>query len=92
MAKLKKDGTIDRRSLNRGAKGVSGRKSKAEEQNLIEKLTPLEPLALAKLKESMEDGESWAIKMFFEYFNGRPMVNVRQETTITEQPLFNLDE
>jgi hypothetical protein len=36
-----------------GARENAGRKSKAEEQSLIEKLTPLEPLAFAALQSAL---------------------------------------
>lgn len=55
-----------------GARPGAGRPSKAEEQALIEKLSPLEDKAHAKLKEAIESGEQWAIKMYFEYMYGKP--------------------
>jgi len=55
-----------------GAREGSGRKSKAEEQQLIEKLSPLEPTAHEKLKEAIEDGKEWAVKLFFDYMYGKP--------------------
>jgi hypothetical protein len=62
-----------------GARPNSGRKSKAEEQNLIEKLSPLEEQAFLKLSEAIDNGKDWAIKMFFEYMYGKP----KQQTDIT---------
>ena len=53
-------------------KGKAGRPSKAEEQELIEKLSPLEDTAHQKLKEAIQDREPWALKMFFEYMYGKP--------------------
>ncbi len=55
-----------------GARPNSGRKSKAEEQQLIEKLSPLEPTAHEKLKEAIEEGKEWAVKLFFDYMYGKP--------------------
>lgn len=55
-----------------GKRKNSGRKSKAEEQALIEKLSPLEDTAHKKLKNALESGEQWAVKMFFEYMYGKP--------------------
>jgi len=64
---------MDRRKNNKGTKGNNGgRPSKAEEQKLIEKLSPLEATAHKKLKEAIEDGKDWAIKMYFEYMYGKP--------------------
>jgi hypothetical protein len=61
----------DKRKNNGGNKNC-GRKPKAEEQRLIEKLTPLEPMAHEALRVNIENGESWAVKMFFEYMYGKP--------------------
>jgi hypothetical protein len=68
----------DKRKLN-GGHSNGGRKSKAEEQNLIEKLSPLEEQAFIKLSEAIDSGKDWAIKMFFEYMYGKP----KQQTDIT---------
>ncbi|MDB4710997.1 hypothetical protein OAF16_04630 [Flavobacteriales bacterium] len=59
--------------MKRGGKRVgAGRKSKAEEQSLIEKLTPLEPLAFESLKYALTQKKEWAVKMTFEYLFGKP--------------------
>ena len=64
---------MDKRKENRGTLGNNGgRKSKAEEQQLIEKLTPLEATAHEKLKENIEAGKEWAVKLFFDYMYGKP--------------------
>lgn len=62
-----------------GKRQSAGRKSKAEEQKLIEKLSPLEPKALEQLKINVEAGERWAIELFFKYNYGMP----KQQTDIT---------
>ncbi len=62
-----------------GAREGAGRKSKAEEQNLIEKLSPLEDLAFTALTSAIKDGKDWAVKMYFEYMYGKP----KQQTDIT---------
>ena len=62
---------MDKRKFNGGNKNA-GRKSKAAEQSLIEKLTPFEDEALEQLKKSVKEGQSWAIKMYFEYKYGKP--------------------
>lgn len=61
----------DKRKNNGGNKNA-GRKSKAEELQLIERLSPLEPTAHAKLKEAVEQGKEWAVKLFFDYMYGKP--------------------
>jgi len=45
---------MDKRKNNGGHSTNGGRKSKAEELQLIERLSPLEPTAHAKLKESID--------------------------------------
>jgi hypothetical protein len=62
---------MDKRKNNGGNAGC-GRKSKAEEQSLIQKLSPLEEQAFIKLSEAIDSGKDWAIKMFFEYMFGKP--------------------
>jgi hypothetical protein len=57
---------------NNGGHENSGRKSKAEEQKLIENLTPMNPDALKQLQKAVSKGDQWAIKLFFEYFYGKP--------------------
>jgi hypothetical protein len=69
---------MDKRK-NNGGHSNGGRKGKAEEQNLIEKLSPLEESAFMKLSEAIDLGKDWAIKMFFEYMYGKP----KQQTDIT---------
>ena len=61
----------DRRKYNRGNKNA-GRKPKVDEQQLIERLSPLEPLAHSKLKEAIEEGERWAVQLFFNYMYCKP--------------------
>jgi hypothetical protein len=71
---------MDKRALNKGTKGNNGgRPSKAEEHNLIEKLSPLEPLAFSALTDALENKKDWAVKLFFEYMFGKP----KQQTDIT---------
>jgi hypothetical protein len=61
----------DKRKHN-GGNTNAGRKSKAEEQNLIERLTPLMPEAFTQLQIAISTGKDWAIKMAFEYYFGKP--------------------
>lgn len=53
-------------------KGKAGRKPKADEHALIEKLTPYENEAHKQLKKAVEKGEQWAVKLYFEYRYGKP--------------------
>jgi hypothetical protein len=78
---------LDKRKFNGGHK-TAGRKPKAEECKLIEKLTPLEPLAHQKLKESMEAGQKWAVQLYFNYMYGKPK-ETKDISINAEQPLFD---
>lgn len=57
----------------------AGRKPKAEEQELIERLSPLDDIGFEALKDGLKDGQSWAVKLFMEYRFGKP----KQSTDIT---------
>ena len=84
---------MDKRKENKGTIGNNGgRKSKAEEQQLIEKLTPLEATAHEKLKESIELGKDWAIKMFFEYMYGKPKQMIEQKNINYDAGILTDDE
>lgn len=61
----------DKRKTNGGKREGAGRKPKAEEQQLIEKLSPLEKAAFIALKKGLKDGQNWAVKLFFEYKFGK---------------------
>ncbi len=60
---------VENRGGNR--KG-SGRKPKAEELNLIEKLTPLEPLAFEALEAGLKKGDFKYVQLYYNYYAGRP--------------------
>lgn len=62
---------MDKRK-NNGGHHNGGRKSKAEEQKLIETLTPLMPQAFKALTNALKMEEQWAVKLSFEYFYGKP--------------------
>lgn len=74
-----------------GAREGAGRKSKAEEQSLIEKLSPLEPLAFEAFKTALDEKKDWAVKLFFQYNFGMPKQTVDQNTNVTVND-FNLKE
>lgn len=66
-----------------GARDNSGRKSKAEEQSLIEKLTPLEPIAFKALTRALNEEKDWAVKLFFQYQFGMPKQVIDQNNNVT---------
>ena len=71
---------MDRRKFNGGNKNA-GRKPKADEQKLIERLTPLEDKAYKALETALLNDEGWAVKLFMEYRYGKPKQSIQQETT-----------
>ena len=70
--------------------GNSGRKSKSDEIELIERLGVLDDEAFEQLRKGIERGEFAFIKLFFLYKWGRPK-NIQEITVNSEQPLFNLN-
>ena len=76
---------MDKRINNGGARKGAGRKSKAAEQKLIENLTPMNDMALESLEKGLEKKEQWAVKLFFEYFYGKPQQRV--DVTTNEESL-----
>lgn len=78
----------DKRKGN-GGHPNSGRKSKAEEVALIEKLTPLEPLAFAALEKGLERGDFKFTQLFYNYYAGKPR-ETKDVTLISEQPIFDI--
>ena len=72
-----------------GKREGAGRKSKAEEQKLIEKLTPLAPKALEALERNINNDEGWAIKLFFDHFYGKPIE--RKEHSFTDGPSIRIE-
>ena len=69
----------------------SGRKPKADEIKMIEKLSPLDDYAFEQLSKGIKRGEFAFIKLFFLYRWGRPKQISEIEIT-SEQPLFDLSK
>jgi len=84
---------MDKRKNNGGhsTAGKAGRKSKAEEQNLIEKLTPMEGKALEVFKKALNEEKQWAVKMYFEYMYGKP-IETKEISVTNETPIFNITD
>ena len=78
-------------STHGGKREGAGRKSKAEEQKLIEHLTPMNSKALKSLEQGLDKKEQWAVKLFFEYFYGKPQqrVDVTTNDDSINMPLIN---
>ena len=73
----------DGRKTNGGhsTKGRAGRKPKADEQQLVERLTPLMPQAFKALQNALKDEEQWAVKLTMEYFYGKPKQTIDNNNT-----------
>jgi hypothetical protein len=59
-----------------GKRKGAGRKSKAEEQQLVERLSPLAPKAFKALEQGLDDNQNWAVKLFMEYSYGKPKESI----------------
>jgi hypothetical protein len=59
-----------------GKREKAGRKPKADEQELVEKLTPLADNAYSALQTGLENNEPWAVKLWFEYYYGKPKQSI----------------
>jgi len=78
---------MDKRKNNGGIRKGAGRKSKADELTLIEKLTPLEDAAYAALKTGVEAGDFKFVQLYYNYYAGKPRET--KDITINEdKPLF----
>jgi len=82
---------MDNRANNGGKREGAGRKPKAEEQKLIESLTPMNSVALEALETCVKDKQGWAVKLYFEYFYGKPQqkVDVTTNDESLNVPLIN---
>jgi len=82
---------MDGRKNNKGHVGKAGRKSKAEEMLLIERLCQHidKDEAILKLKELMNDGNFKALQLYMAYMYGKPK-ETKDITINSEQPLFDL--
>jgi|TARA_R110001592_G_scaffold61365_1_gene187034 hypothetical protein len=82
---------MEEKKQNGGKRKGAGRKSKSEEQNLIEKLSPLEGQALKVFKDALNDDKQWAVKMYFEYMYGKP-IETKIVDVSTDTPIFNITD
>ena len=85
---------MDKRKLNGGhstkATRVDDKRlmTKSEMQDTYERLKPFLPEAILQLEAAMQDGEKWAIELWFKYFFGMPKQTIDQHISI-EKPIFN---
>ncbi len=62
-----------------GKRPNSGRKSRMEELKMIERLTPMADDAYKALHEGIKSGSVHFVKLFFEYYAGKPKQIVEAE-------------
>lgn len=78
---------MDKRKFNGGARKGAGRKPKADEIELIERLSPLDDLAFDELKKGIQAGSFPHLKLFHDYRYGKPRetkdININEDL-----PLF----
>jgi hypothetical protein len=72
-----------------GKRQGAGRKSKSEEVELIERLSPLEDKAFIALQKGIESGDFKYVQLFYHYYAGKPK-ETKDITLNTEQPIFEL--
>src|SRR5687768_16661706 len=63
-------------SKHGGAREGAGRKPKADELAIIEKLSPLEDEAFKQLEKGVKSGSFHFVKLFYEYIWGKPKQSV----------------
>jgi hypothetical protein len=72
------DGRINNGS-KKGENRNAGRKPKATEIELIERLTPLEEIAFKAMRKGLENGDFAFVKLFLEFRFGRPKQQIQVE-------------
>lgn len=80
---------MDKRKFNGARVGENrnaGRKPKAMEIELIEKLTPLDELAFKELEKGIKSGSFQYLKLYFEYRYGKPKDNGIAEMEYKYEP------
>jgi allophanate hydrolase subunit 2 len=65
-----------------GARIGAGRKSKADEASLVDKLSPMDETALNLLKNLLINGDFNALKLFMEYRYGKPKMTIESESNV----------
>ena len=74
-----------------GAREGAGRKPKADEVAMIEKLSPMEDKAYEALKKGVEAGDFKFVQLYFNYYAGKPK-ETKDITLNNEQPIFSLGD
>jgi len=77
-----------------GKRPGQGRPKKSDEQALIQRLSPMDDIALEKLRQGVKNGDFGFIKLFMEYRFGRPTETVKmtsENTNITKIRITDID-
>ena len=69
----------------------SGRKNKADENLLVEKLAQLEPKAFLALQQGIEKGEFRFIQLYFHYRYGKPR-EIKEIFIESDKPVFEIPQ
>ena len=64
-----------------GKREGAGRKPRSEEIKLIEKLSPLDDLAMDAMRKGLEKGNFQFVQLYFHYCHGKPKDTVDLNTT-----------
>jgi len=75
-----------------GPQPGSGRKSKAEEQLLAESLAPMKADAIKALHDGVRAGNAIFLKIFMEYFYGKPKETVKMTHEIEKGQKFKIGD
>lgn len=81
---------MDKR-INNGGHKTAGRKPKADEIAMIEKLSPMEDKAYKALEKGVERGDFKFVQLYFNYYAGKPK-ETKDITLNNEQPIFTLGD
>ena len=88
---------MDKRKFNGGnstkpTNPNDGRLStKSDNQKLIENISPYSEQAHSVLGDAIENGEKWAVELWFKYFYGMPKQTVENNSKVTIDN-FNLKD
>ena len=81
---------MDKR-INNGGHKTAGRKPKADEIAMIEKLSPMADKAYKALEQGVENGDFKFVQLYFNYYAGKPK-ETKDITLNNEQPIFSLGD
>ena len=77
---------------NNGGNKNAGRKSKSEEAQLIERLTPLKEVAFKALADAMatKSAQKWALPLYFGYMYGKPKQQITADLTTNQSIIVDV--